>query len=367
MTKIDFALWDGLGAYSSSDVNIHGLYEDHLALAREIDEAGWHSYFVIEHQNAPIGRITSPATWLTAVARETTNLRLGAMMWQLPFYHPIRLAQEVAMLDQISKGRVEFGSGIGVHEHEFIRWNVDFYKRGPIAEEVLKIVKMAWTQDEVTFEGEYFKFDEALPQPRPYQKPYPPIWAAVHSDAAMEWAARNNYHVAQNIDTDETIARKFDIYRKAWREANHAGEMPRVFLQRQVHVAETDELAHEQARKYILSSESNAVVTSGGKIANTRIGWGSHARAMGRDSERPDDKARGETLARAKKDYQFSLDTGLAVVGSPDTVIRVLEESKAKIGYDIFCANHEVGAMPRDMVRKSIKLFSDYVVPAFKK
>ena len=68
---------------------------------------------------------------------------MGAMIWQLPFYQPVRLAQEVAMLDQLSRGRVEFGTGVGVHEHEFIRWGVDFYQRTDMAREVLDIVKMA--------------------------------------------------------------------------------------------------------------------------------------------------------------------------------------------------------------------------------
>ena len=232
MARIDFALWDAVGGYSGATSSMADIYDEHIALAQELDAAGWHSYFVIEHQNSPLGRITAPTVYLTAVARATQQLRIGAMMWQLPFYHPIRLAQEVAMLDQLSRGRVEFGTGIGVHEHEFIRWDVDYYQRAAMAGEVLDIVKQAWTKDEVTFEGKYFRFNEALPQPKPYQKPYPPIWAAVHSDPAVEFAARNNYHVAQNLDTDEVIARKFDLYRKIWKECGHAGPMPRVFLMR---------------------------------------------------------------------------------------------------------------------------------------
>ena len=129
MARIDFALWDAVGGYSTAASSMADVYDEHIALARELDEAGWHSYFVIEHQNSPLGRITAPTVFLTAVARATARLRIGAMMWQLPFYHPIRLAQEVAMLDQLSRGRVEFGTGIGVHEHEFIRWGVDYYQR----------------------------------------------------------------------------------------------------------------------------------------------------------------------------------------------------------------------------------------------
>jgi alkanesulfonate monooxygenase SsuD/methylene tetrahydromethanopterin reductase-like flavin-dependent oxidoreductase (luciferase family) len=157
------------------------------------------------------------------------------------------------MLDYLSRGRVEFETGIGVHEHEFIRWGVDYYQRAVIAGEVLDVVKQAWTQNKVTYEGKYFRFDEALPQPKPYQKPYPPIWAAVHSDTAIAFAARNNYHVSQTLDTDAVVARKFDLYRQIWHECNHPDPMPRVFLQRQVHVAETDAKAHEEARQFLAS------------------------------------------------------------------------------------------------------------------
>jgi alkanesulfonate monooxygenase SsuD/methylene tetrahydromethanopterin reductase-like flavin-dependent oxidoreductase (luciferase family) len=366
MAKLEFALWDAVGGYSEKGEEMADVYDEHIRLAQHIEKLGWHSYFVIEHQNSPVGRITAPTVYLTAVARATDTLRVGAMMWQLPFYHPIRLAQEVAMLDQLSRGRVEFGTGIGVHEHEFIRWGVDYYQRAPISEEVLKIVKMAWTQDEVTYDGKYFHFDEALPQPKPYQKPYPPIWAAVHSDAAVEFAARNNYNVSQNLDIDDVVARKFDLYRQLWKESEHAGPMPRIFLQRQVHVAETDEKAHEEARQFLASRQGGAVPVGGGPISQTRIGWGTHARGMGTDSERPDDKARGETIRLSSQDYDFNIENGLALVGSPDTVVRKLQDGKKKIGYDIFCTNHGIGAMPPAMVNNSIELFGREVIPAFK-
>jgi alkanesulfonate monooxygenase SsuD/methylene tetrahydromethanopterin reductase-like flavin-dependent oxidoreductase (luciferase family) len=287
-------------------------------------------------------------------------------MWQLPFYQPLRLAQDVAMLDQLSRGRVEFGTGIGVHEHEFIRWGVDYYQRAAISEEVLNIVKMAWTQPEVTYDGRYFHYDEAIPNPKPFQKPYPPIWAAVHSDQAVVFAAKNNLHVSQNIDTDEVVARKFDLYRETWREADHEGPMPRVFLQRQVYVAETDEKAHENARRYMMPQEGAGPRVGGGPIAQTRIGWGSHPRGMGSDSERPDDKARGETMTMASQSYEFNIENGLAIVGSTDSVIRQLENGKKRIGYDIFCTNFAIGRMPSEMVQDSVNLFGKEVVPAFR-
>ncbi len=366
MARLDFGLWDAVGGYSEASVPMADVYDEHIRLAADAEELGFHSYFVIEHQNSPIGRITAPSVDLTAVARATSKLRIGAMMWQLPLYHPIRLAQEVAMLDHLSRGRVEFGTGIGVHEHEFIRWGVDYYQRAAISGEVMQIVKMAWTGNEVTFKGKFFTFDEALPQPMPFQKPHPPIWAAVHSDAAVEFAARGNFHVSQNLDTDEVVAKKFDLYRKIWRECNHAGPMPRIFLQRQVHVAETDAKAREEAEPFLLGRAGGAVPVGGGPIGQTRIGWGTNPRGMGRDSLRPDDAARGEAIRKSGESWEYNIDNGLAIVGSPETVIKKLEEGKKRIGYDIICGNHEIGRMPKELAMKSIRLMGKEVIPAFR-
>src|SRR5205814_5033035 len=138
-------------------------------------------------------------------------------------------------------------------------------------------------------------------------------------------------------------ASKFDLYRKIWKESEHDGPMPRIFLQRTVHVAETDEKAHEEARRFMATGEIGGSGVGGGPIAQTRIGWGSSSRGMGRDSERPDDRARGETMATAAKSYEFNIENGLVLVGSPDTVIRKLEEGAKTVGYDIFCTNHQLG------------------------
>jgi alkanesulfonate monooxygenase SsuD/methylene tetrahydromethanopterin reductase-like flavin-dependent oxidoreductase (luciferase family) len=359
MARLDFAFWDALADEDGSATA--ETYEAHIRLAQRIEALGWSMYFTIEHQNAPQG-VTAPTVYLTAVARETTHLRLGAMIWQLPFYHPLRLAQEVALLDQLSKGRVEFGTGIGVHEHEFIRWGVDFYQRAAMRNEVLDIVKMAWTQDEVTFAGQYFQFDEALPRPKPFQQPHPPIWAAVHSDSSFEEAARANYNVAKNLDTDDVVERKFDLYRRVWRESNHGGPRPRIFLMRSVHVAPTTRQAHDEARPYLGTGSGRF---DGSPIARTRIGWGTHARGMGAESERPDNKTRGATIAEAARSYEFNIEQGLAIVGSPETVIREIELRRQRLGYDVLCTNHQIGRMPRELVASSVELFGKEVIPAF--
>jgi alkanesulfonate monooxygenase SsuD/methylene tetrahydromethanopterin reductase-like flavin-dependent oxidoreductase (luciferase family) len=87
---------------------------------------------------------------------------------------------------------------------------------------------------------------------------------------------------------------------------------------------------------------------------------------MGHDSERSDDKARGETIRMAAQSYEFNIEHGLAIVGSPETVIRKLEDGKQRIGYDLFCTNHDIGQMPKQLVHNSIELFGKEVIPAFR-
>ena len=333
---------------------VAGVYDQHLREAVLAEELGYHSYYIIEHQNSHVGQNTAPSVYLSAVAQRTSKLRIGVMIYQLPFYNPIRLAQEAAMLDQLSHGRLEFGTGIGVAEHEFIRWNLPFFERQKMASEALEIIVKAWTQEDVTHNGEYWQYDEALPVPKPFQQPHPPIWVGAHSPASLEYAARNNFNVSQNLDVDPVVAEKFEHFRSVWRECGHPGPMPRTFLMRAVHVAETDELARKQAEQPLLTSR--AAGRDG--IARTRIGF------LG-NQDTPTNQELARVFQGMGTSYDFWIDNGLALVGSPETVARKLKEQHELVGYDIFCANHRFGAMPVEQTMKSLRLFGEEVIPAF--
>ena len=363
MDRLEFGVWDQMQTYEVMQAATAAeVYEKHIRQAQLMERVGFEYYWTLEHQGSYVGAVTSPQMFLLAVARHTESLRLGTMIWQLPFHHPIRLAQDVAMLDHLSGGRVEFGTGIGVHEHEFMRWGLDFYSRQEMSEEALDIIELAWRGDgTVTYEGKYWQIDEALIEPAPLQRPHPPIWAAVHSPRAIDFAAQRGYHMAQNIDTDESMAQKFADWREAWKGYGHEGPMPRQFLMRVVHVAETDELAHEQARTYLL--EAN---TLGREIvSSSRLGFGSNPRGMGHeDSE--DIRERGRIFRECSRSYEFWLDNGLALVGSPESVAHQIAEGREKIGYDHFAGKFHIGRMPHAMVESSLTLFGQEIIPAFK-
>src|SRR5215510_16560310 len=278
MGKLAFGLWDSFGVHEMSRSAVAAdIYEQHIREVQLAESLGYRSYFIIEHQNSHVGQITAPSVYLCAVAQHTSSIRIGAMIYQLPLHNPIRLAQDAAMLDHLSRGRLEFGAGTGVSPHEFMRWNMPFERRREISEAALDIIIKAWTEDTVTYDGEFFQFLEVMTTPKPYQQPHPPVWFAAHSAASFEYAARRNFHVSQNIDIDPVIAEKFATWRQLWKECGHAGPMPRAFLTRHVHVAETDAQAKIEAAEHLATPRMADPAFSAAAqetMARTRRGYG---------------------------------------------------------------------------------------------
>ena len=368
MAKMEIGLYDVLDqAQMESHAVAADVYDEHIRGAQEAEQMGYKYYFSIEHQSSDVSFLSSPSVYLTALARATSALRFGVMIYQLPFHHPVRLAEEVAMLDHLSRGRVEFGAGTGVTYHEFLRWNVDFDHRRAISQEALDIILMAWKDGSVTYEGEYFQFDEALSTPEPYQKPHPPVWFGAHSAASFEYAAKKNFNVSQNIDTDPVIADKFETWRGLWREAGHDTSMPKTFLTRHVHVAETDEKAREQAEPHLATAAFPSAVPAGkgqDYIGSTRVGYGPFG-MRGEDPGTPERAELRRTFRERAQSYDFWIDNGIALVGSPETVAKRLQEQHDLIGHDIFCARHLFGYIDPEHAKQSIRLFAEEVMPAF--
>ncbi len=363
LNQIEFGIMDGFGDVDSYP-SAADAYEQHICDALRSEQLGYSYYFFIEHQNAPFAYVSAPSVYLAALAARSSSLHFGPMVYQLPMHHPIRLAQDAAMLDNLSRGRLEFGIGYGIHAHEFMRWEIPFAERRAMGEEIMDIVLKAWTEETVTYKGKYWSFDEALPKPKPFQKPYPRVWVGAHSKTSFEYAARHNFNVGQNIDTDQVAAEKFEYFRQHWQTQGHAGPMPKTLIARHVHVAESDERARAEAEPQLLRGffGNDAAMK---KIAATRIGFGGDPRMTGGERT-PDIEERGRVFGKLMKSYDFWIETGLALVGSPETVIRMLRDQQARLGYDIFLAQHQLADMSRDQMLSSLELFGKEVLPAFR-
>ena len=169
-----------------------------------------------------------------------------------------------------------------------------------------------------------------------------------------------NYDVATNVSTDDEIVEKFAHYAKVWAECEHPGPMPRRMLVRPVHIAETDAKAREEAERYLMES----MRLGREMVVDTRVGMGTHPRGKGKENTRYN-RANSRIFAQARKSYDFWIDEGLALIGSPETVARALAEKQQRLGFTVFAANHRIGMMPPELVDKSIKLFAEEVFPAF--
>jgi alkanesulfonate monooxygenase SsuD/methylene tetrahydromethanopterin reductase-like flavin-dependent oxidoreductase (luciferase family) len=183
---------------------------------------------------------------------------------------------------------------------------------------------------------------------------------AAHSAASFEYAAKHNYHIAQNIDVDAVIAEKFAYYRRLWQQYAHPGPMPRAFLTRHVHVAETDAQARAEAEPNLL----RGYIQGGELIAKTRLGFGPEEQTAAERST-PERQELRRVFQECTQSYDFWIDNGLALVGSPDTVIRQLAAQQKLTGYDIFCARHRIGHLSPALAQKSMRLFAKHVIPAF--
>ena len=175
-------------------------FENRLSLIEAYDRYGFYAYHLAEHHGTPLGLAPSPGLFLAAVAQGTRRLRFGPLVYSLPLYHPIRLIEEICMMDQMSGGRFEFGVGRSVPPIE-----VGFYGVNPADgprqfPEALRVIKQGLTSDELTFSGEFYKFDKVPMVLKPVQRPYPPLWYGVLTPDAAYWAALEGAHIVDGCD-----------------------------------------------------------------------------------------------------------------------------------------------------------------------
>jgi len=147
------------------------IYRERLVLIEHLDRAGFYAYHLAEHHNTPLGYAPSPSVFLAAVAQRTKRLKFGPMVYLLPLYHPLRLIDEVCMLDQMSAGRFLYGVGRGISPIEVGFYGVDFETGMQQFREAYDVIKIGLTEDELTYHGKFYDFDHVPIVMKPAQKP----------------------------------------------------------------------------------------------------------------------------------------------------------------------------------------------------
>jgi alkanesulfonate monooxygenase SsuD/methylene tetrahydromethanopterin reductase-like flavin-dependent oxidoreductase (luciferase family) len=218
-------------------------------LIEAYDRLGFHAYHVAEHHATPLGMAPSPSVFLAAVAQRTKRLRFGPLVYTLNLYHPLRLIDEICMLDQMSGGRLELGVGRGISPFEVGYFGVDPETGPERFAETLAVVLKGLTTRSLSHEGIYFKFRDVPMELEPVQRPYPPLWYGANSPDSAERLARQGYNVVVGLPAAGVRA-FVERFRAEWRAMGKGdAALPLLGLSRHIVVGDTDKEASDAAHR----------------------------------------------------------------------------------------------------------------------
>jgi alkanesulfonate monooxygenase SsuD/methylene tetrahydromethanopterin reductase-like flavin-dependent oxidoreductase (luciferase family) len=329
-----FGVFDHL---DRNDLPFADYYEARLKIVESYDRFGFYAYHVAEHHATPLGLAPSPSVFLAAVAQRTKTLRFGPMVYALPLYHPIRMIEEICMLDQMSRGRLEMGFGRGSVGIELAYYGEDPKLAQEVYAESLELVLKGLTEPVLTFHGRFFNFDDVPMELTPLQKPYPPVWYGLHAPESAKRAAQKGLRVI-SLDSVPATRASFDVFRASWREAWKDAPLPLMGLGRFIVVADTDAEALALARRAY--PRWHASFTHLHRRHNYTA---SHPRPA---------------------DFDGIAEVGQGVAGSPGTVLAFLRDQLAATGSNYCVGQFAFGDLTLAQTQRSIALFARDVMPA---
>src|ERR671930_342716 len=230
-------------------------FDECLELCERAEALGYSSIRTVEHYFRPYGGYSpDPVTFLSAAAQRTKRIRVVTGAVLPAFNHPIKLAAKLAMLDNLSGGRLDAGFARAFLPHEFEAFEVSLEESRPRFEEGIAAVKRLWTEDRVTFEGRFHRFKDVPLLPRPVQKPHPPMLvAAITTAESFLWAGQQGYGLmfVPYLSDFQDLAQKLALYRSAYRESTGGTAPPPASMAFHLYLAESTAIARREARPYI--------------------------------------------------------------------------------------------------------------------
>jgi alkanesulfonate monooxygenase SsuD/methylene tetrahydromethanopterin reductase-like flavin-dependent oxidoreductase (luciferase family) len=270
----------------------------------------------------------------------------------LPYRNPLILAEETAMLDVLTNGRLDMGIGRGLKPTEFDAFCLAQSESRPMFEESIEIMLRVWADENFTFNGKYFKINKQTPiSPGVVQKPHPPLWVSAQSPESLRWAAERDLMFGQIDALIEDCGRDCQTYRQIQIESGHQ-PTARLFLTREVYVAETNQQAREEAYEYLLAEWDL---------------WNRYAQ-FARNGRLPDsyDVWRRRAPVLHALSFDEMIDRGLVLIGSPETVAKKIEEHQQQLDLAVLVCVLQLSHLPHEKVVRSMRLFADEVMPRFK-
>jgi alkanesulfonate monooxygenase SsuD/methylene tetrahydromethanopterin reductase-like flavin-dependent oxidoreductase (luciferase family) len=234
-----------------------------------MDRGGYDAVWLTEHHFSDYSVCPSIPVMGAYAAARTRNIRIGAGVTLAAFYHPLRLAEEIALLDVLSGGRVNWGAGRGFDAREFRTFGVPMEESQLRFREAVDIVIRAWSTERVTYSGKYYSFDEVEVLPKPLQTPHPPLWMAAGSNDALQWAASLGHSVLLGPHANhEETGRQWQFYRDQLEAHGHSIAGRDIPVARLLAIAKTDAEAAEIARegaKWLLKTYVDPKLFSDGR------------------------------------------------------------------------------------------------------
>ncbi|MBM7714589.1 LLM class flavin-dependent oxidoreductase [Siminovitchia sp. FSL H7-0308] len=296
------------------------------------DELGYDSVWFAEHHFSEYGILTTPPLLLATAAERTTNIRLGVSIVTLPFKNPIQVAEDYALLDVLSNGRVNLGMGSGYLPHEFSGFGIDGKDKAHRFNDALAVIEKAWTGQKFSHEGPYYQYSDVKLEVLPKQKQVP-LWIGALSDRGSKYVGKMGYNIMGvpyvASSSIEELKQIIDGYKAARQEAGHGTRSVNIPLALHTFVAKTREEAEMVAKEHV-----NLYLDT---------------RQYGRSAKFEDLEAREQLL-----------------IGTPEDVIqRMKKYEEAGCTHMMMLMNF--GGLPHKEVMKSITLVADEVMPAFHK
>ncbi len=338
-------------------------YAEHLEEMTYCEELGFDGVVFNEHHYSAYGTMPSPNLIAAALSQRTKKIRIGVLGNILPLRnHPVRVAEEYAMIDCLSNGRLIAGFVRGIPP-EYIWYGVNPSESRGRFQEAFDLIMTAWKEPVWSFDGKFFKLHECAIWPRPVQQPHPPIWIAARSAESIEWCVERHLPCAQVYQTTGQIEDTFNYYRTKAKEAGWEATPDEFILCRHTYIDETDQKAranveaamayfftvfnrgfNEALNKDAVSKDLQAAMMSDRSFSYFRVG-------------------NRERFDFSKMDYDGLIQSGYLIAGSPDTVARQIQSQMKQIGADHFMGLFHIGNLAHAKVVNSLNLFKKEIMP----
>jgi alkanesulfonate monooxygenase SsuD/methylene tetrahydromethanopterin reductase-like flavin-dependent oxidoreductase (luciferase family) len=328
------------------------LFDERLKFIQACDDAGFYCLHLAEHHQTPLNMVPSPGIFLGAVARATRQIKMGPLVYLLPIMSPLRLIDEICMLDHLSNGRMEVGVGRGVSPFELKYHNIEHDQSREIFIDAYHCLKAGLTADQLTYKGKHYQFENVPIALRPLQQPYPPFWYGSSGPEGSTWAGEHGLHFV-TLGPNSFAKDNIDTYRAAFAKNGKAAspkpEFPggvAVGVQRHIFIDETDEAAKAWAKPAM-------------EVHLKNINWLRNKHGVTATAARMRN-VRGQN-------FEECVAEGTVIAGSPKTVLAEIEKQHAQIGFNYLLTYLFLGTMSMTEAIRSLKLFTAEVMPKLAK